>query len=79
MNYPRKLTVIFAKNLYQHQITNSEELTFMVLKIKHIVSNSYAKPIIKVIWNESWKDFQLNTDKDYVNFENFYKSYLQLN
>ncbi len=78
MNYPRKVTVIFAKNLYQFQITNVLELSNMVSKIKHLVSNTYYVPIIKVIWYENWRNFNLKTDDDFISFENFYKENLNL-
>jgi len=78
MNYPRKLTVIFAKNLTQYQITNSIDLTNMVNKIKFQITNSYHIPIVKVIWYENWKNFNLVTDEDYTNFEDFYKNNLKI-
>ncbi len=78
MNYPRKLTVIFAKNLYQFQITNMLELSNMVNKIKHLVTNTYYVPNIKVIWYENWRNFNLKTDEDFISFENFYKENLNL-
>ena len=79
MNYPRKLTIIFAKNLTQYQITNCEDLTKMINKIKFQVTNSHHIPIVKVIWTENWKDFNFKTDDDYKIFENFYKDTLKLN
>ncbi len=78
MNYPRKLTVIFAKNLYQFQICNCTDLKNMINKLKFQVSNSYNTPIIKVIWHENWRDFNLKTDDDFTMFENFYKENLKL-
>ncbi len=78
MNYPRILTIIFAKNLFQYQICNCADLTNMVNKLKFQVSNSYNTPIIKVIWYENWKDFNLKTDDDFTRFENFYKENLKL-
>lgn len=78
MNYPRKLTIIFAKNLFQYQICNCADLTNMINKIKFQVSNSNITPIIRVIWYENWKDFNLKTDDDFTKFENFYKENLKL-
>jgi len=78
MNYPRKLTIIFAKNLSQYQISNCADLTNMVNKLKFQVENSYHTPIVKVIWCENWRDFNLKTDGDFISFENFYKENLKL-
>ena len=78
MNYPRKLTVIYAKNIFQYKISNTNDLATMVNKIKFLVTNSYHTPVVKVIWYENWRDFNLKTDRDFISFENFYKENLKL-
>jgi hypothetical protein len=79
MFYPRKLTVIYSKNKVHYLISNKQELNEMVNEIKNIISNScYISPIIKILWCQKSKDFNLDYDNCYCELEKFFQSNLHI-
>ncbi len=78
MNYPRKLTIFFAENKLDFTIRTTDDLANMVSTIRYHITNSTNTPVIKVIWNETYKNFTLKLEQDYIQFESFYKTNLKL-